>query len=48
LNDNKIVISTRFSMNKALFLPDEYKMLQEFYNMIIAKESEQIVLKKID
>lgn len=45
--DNNIVFSLRLTINKPIFLPDEYKMLQEFYNLIIAKESEQLVLKKI-
>lgn len=45
--DNNIACSLRLSLNKTIFLPTEYPMLQEFYNMIVAKESEQIVLKKI-
>jgi hypothetical protein len=45
--DNTISFSTRLTIDKTLFLPSEYKMLQEFFNIIVSKESEQIVLKKI-
>ena len=46
-NDKSISFSMRLNIDKTLFLPDEYKDLQEFYNIVVAKESEQIVLKKI-
>lgn len=46
--NNNIVVSMLMNMDKTLFLPEEYKALQDFYNLIIAKESEQIVLKKIN
>lgn len=46
--DNRIVLNMRLSIDKILYLPDEYKALQEFFNLIVAKEGEQIVLKKID
>lgn len=46
-SDNNIMCSLRLSLNKTIFVPTEYPILQEFYNMIVAKESEQIVLKKI-
>lgn len=45
--DNIVSFSMRLNIDKTLLLPDEYKNLQEFYNIIVAKESEQIVLKKI-
>lgn len=32
--------------NKTLFLPDEYENLREFFNLIVSKQSEQIVFKK--
>jgi hypothetical protein len=35
------------SINKAMFVQDEYPILREFYNQMIAKQTEQIVLKKI-
>ncbi|MEN8119179.1 MAG: DUF3857 domain-containing protein [Bacteroidota bacterium] len=34
-------------INKTLFLPEEYKLLREFYTHITEKLNEQIVLKKI-
>ena len=42
-----ITINIRFRINKTLFLPSEYEHLRKFYDMIISKESEQIVLKKL-
>jgi hypothetical protein len=36
----------RIQLKRAYFDPDEYEMLREFFNMIVAKESEQIVFKK--
>jgi hypothetical protein len=46
-NENSVSFSMRLTIDKTLFVPDEYKDLQEFYNIVVAKESEQIVLKKI-
>jgi hypothetical protein len=40
-------IKSSLLISKVLFLPEEYDMLKEFYNMIITKHAEQIVLKKI-
>jgi len=45
--DNKVLLSLRILINKAFFLPSEYQSLKSFYNSIINKESEQIILKKI-
>jgi len=33
-------------VNKSVFTAEEYPQLREFYNLIVAKEAEQIVLKK--
>ncbi len=44
---NKIVVSLRISIDKTTFLPSEYQGLKEFYNAIVNKEAEQIILKKI-
>ncbi len=43
---NVITITSNFQINKALFLQTEYPNLREFYNQVIAKQAEQIVLKK--
>jgi hypothetical protein len=40
-------IRTTILINKVLFMPEEYEFLKEFYNLIITKHGEQIVLKKI-
>ncbi len=44
--DNKIILNFRFSIDKTLFVPSEYQNLKEFYNLVIKKEAEQIILKK--
>ena len=45
--DNKIKVIYRRSINKILFLPDEYKNLKEMYDQIVKEHSEQIILKKV-
>lgn len=45
--DNRVVMNMRFSILKSLFLPIEYKNLKDFFDLIVAKEAEQIVFKKI-
>lgn len=47
VNGSRIQIIRRFTINKTMFLPDEYSNLKEFYNQRVAKEGEVIVLKKI-
>jgi hypothetical protein len=43
---NTIFITSSLQINKNIFLQTEYPALREFYNQIVAKQSEQIVLKK--
>ena len=43
---NTLNIVSSFQINKSLFLQTEYPDLREFYNQVVAKQSEQIVLKK--
>ena len=43
---NSISITSNFQVSKTLFNQDEYPVLKEFYNQVIAKQSEQIVIKK--
>ena len=43
---NVIQVMSKFNINKTMFLPEEYLALKRFYNQIIAKHAEQIVLKK--
>lgn len=47
LVDNRIMVKIRFSIDKTVFLPEEYPHLKEFFDKVIANEAEQIVLKKI-
>lgn len=43
---NTINITSSFQINKALFVQDEYPNIREFYNIVVAKQAEQIVLKR--
>lgn len=43
---NQLQVMSRVNINKAVFYAPEYTYLKEFYNQIIAKHAEQIVLKK--
>jgi hypothetical protein len=43
---NSISFTSNFVINKSLFLQTEYPNLREFYNQVVAKQAEQIVLKK--
>lgn len=46
-NGNKLSITSILVINKSLFVQNEYPLLREFYNQVVAKQAEQIVLKKI-
>jgi hypothetical protein len=43
---DNISFRSRIRINRAYFLPDEYEMLREFFNLVVKKQSEQIVFKK--
>jgi Domain of Unknown Function with PDB structure (DUF3857) len=43
---NIVNCTSSLSVNKALFIQAEYPLLREFYTQFIAKQSEQVVLKK--
>ncbi len=43
---NLLNIISNFQINKSLFSQIEYPNLREFYNQVVAKQAEQIVLKK--
>ena len=45
--DKRVVLNMRLSILKSIFLPSEYSNLKSFFDLIVAKEAEQIVLKKI-
>ncbi|MBT1706926.1 transglutaminase-like domain-containing protein [Fulvivirgaceae bacterium PWU5] len=44
---NQLNIVSMLQINKSLFVMDEYPHLREFYNQLVAKQAEQIVLKKL-
>jgi hypothetical protein len=45
-NGNVIQVSSKISIRKSLYMPEEYPHLKEFYHQIVSKHAEQIVLKK--
>lgn len=45
---NKVMIKYKFNISKSQYIPSEYEYLKEFYNQVIAKENQIIVLKKIE
>ena len=42
-----IQLRSRIKMHRSYFLPDEYKILHDFFSLIVSKHNEKIVLKKI-
>jgi transglutaminase-like putative cysteine protease len=45
-NDKHLIIVSNLQINKSIFTQLEYPNLREFYNQLVAKQAEQIVLKK--
>jgi len=43
---NKLVIASSIQINQRVFTQDQYPNLRELYSRVVAKQSEQIVLKK--
>jgi len=43
---NTVSLTSNLQINNSLFSQDEYPHLREFYNQLVAKQAEQIVLKK--
>jgi len=43
---NNISFRSRVKIARAYFLPDEYEMLREFFDLVVKKQAEQIVFKK--
>lgn len=46
INGNKLSVTSNLQMNRSLFSQDEYPNLREFYAQVVAKQAEQVVLKK--
>lgn len=44
---NQIMVMSRVQINKTLFQPFEYLELKEIYDQIVAKQSENVVLKRL-
>ena len=45
-SNGAISLRSRIKLKRAFFMPDEYEMLREFFNLVVKKHSEQIVFKK--
>ena len=45
---NKVMIKYSFNTGKSQYLPSEYDYLKEFYNYVITKENQILVLKKVE
>ena len=43
---DNISFRSRIRFSRSYFMPDEYEMLREFFNLIVKKQAEQIVFKK--
>ncbi len=41
-----VAFRSRLRLSRAYFLPEEYEMLREFFNLVVKKHAEQIVFKK--
>lgn len=48
ISESNDVVSfrSRLQLKRANFLPEEYEMLREFFNLVVKKHAEQIVFKK--
>jgi hypothetical protein len=46
VTEGKITIMYKVAINKSVFVQPEYADLREFYNQVIAKSAEPIVLKR--
>lgn len=45
-SNGAISMRSRIQLKRAYYAPDEYELLREFFNLIVKKHGEQIVLKK--
>jgi len=45
-NGNTISFRSRLILNRTYYLPEEYEMLREFFNLIVKKQAEQVVFRK--
>ncbi|RQO70119.1 transglutaminase [Pedobacter sp. KBW06] len=45
--ENKLLLSSKITLKKAFYTPEEYQDLKELFKNIVRKQAEQIVFKKI-
>ena len=45
-SEGVVLLRSRLLLKKASFMPEEYELLREFFNLVVKKHSEQIVFKK--
>jgi hypothetical protein len=45
-SNGRISFRCKLKFNRTLYMPEEYPNLREFFNMVVSKQNEQIVLKK--
>jgi len=45
-SEGSVQFRSRIKLSRAVFAPDEYQSLRDFFDMIVKKQSEQIVLKR--
>ncbi|WP_333865071.1 DUF3858 domain-containing protein [Chitinophaga sp.] len=43
---NSLMMRSRLKFNRALYDPEEYQPLREFFDVVVKKHAEQIVIKK--
>ena len=43
---NMIQVMYQLTINKAIFLPSEYEELKSFFQMVVLKEKEAVIIKK--
>lgn len=46
-NDQQLTIAVSLVINKTLFIPSDYTEIREFFEMLVTKNREKVVLKKI-
>jgi len=47
MNGDKLVVLSKLKIYKTLFVMNEYPYIKEFFAHIVAKQNEQLVLKKV-
>jgi hypothetical protein len=47
LNGNRLQISSVLDIGKSMYIFDEYPDLKEFFNKMVSKQAEKVVLKKV-